>query len=152
MIFEGESSGAGAIGRGGWVTFICPRGLSSADTNSLLNSCVQNNETNNALEKTFVWKGADLTVTDIQLEPAVPLITEGKLIATIANIGTYDTANLLNIDVKVYLDGVECDTGLVIAGLDAGDELIDLVRHERVSSVDRRLESSSIAASQNVAN
>ncbi|MFT5432525.1 MAG: MYXO-CTERM domain-containing protein, partial [Myxococcota bacterium] len=83
---------------------------------------IESDETNNSFEKVFVWGGADLVVTGLSLDPSTPLITEGTLTATIANQGTYDTDLLLNIDVTFYLDGVECDTGILIGGLGEGND------------------------------
>ena len=82
----------------------------------------ETDETNNSLEKTFTWYAPDLVITDLELEGQPAHAGEGKLVATIENQGLIDTATLLNIDVTMFLDGVECDTGIVIAGLGAGND------------------------------
>jgi subtilase family serine protease len=85
------------------------------------NDVDESNESNNALEKTFTWAGGpDLVVTSIVLDPASPTVTEGKVIATIKNQGEDPTQTFVNIDVTFYLDGKECDTGILIGGLGAG--------------------------------
>ncbi|MCB9789209.1 MAG: hypothetical protein H6744_21240 [Deltaproteobacteria bacterium] len=78
-------------------------------------------EGNNTLSQTFTWYAPDLVVTDVVLEPDPAKVGEGTLIATIENQGLIDTDTLLAINVRMLLDGNECDTGLIIAGLDAGD-------------------------------
>jgi len=80
----------------------------------------ETDESNNSLSETFTWGGPDLVITGIVLEPTVPEVGDGKLTATVENIGQYGTDILLNIDITMYLDGVECDTGIIIAGLGAG--------------------------------
>jgi subtilase family serine protease len=82
----------------------------------------ETNETNNSLSKTFTWHAPDLEVKDIVLEPDPARVGEGTLVATIRNRGVIDTDTLLSINVRMLLDGVECDTGLILAGLDAGQE------------------------------
>jgi uncharacterized protein (TIGR03382 family) len=82
----------------------------------------ETDETNNTLTKTFTWHAPDLVVKDLVLEPDPARVGEGTLVATIANQGVIDTGLLVNINVRVLLDGEECDTGVIIAGLDAGDD------------------------------
>ena len=62
----------------------------------------------------------DLVVTNIVLDPASPGYGDGKLTATIKNQGPDGTGIFVNINITMYLDGKECDTGLIIAGLGAG--------------------------------
>jgi MYXO-CTERM domain-containing protein len=82
----------------------------------------ESDETNNSLTKSFTWSGPDLVITGITRDPVAAAPGEGKLIATIANQGDYGTDLLLNINITMFLDGVECDTGLILAGLGAGSD------------------------------
>ncbi len=80
----------------------------------------ESNESNNSLEKTFTWAGPDLVVTNITVDPATPTVGEGTVTATIKNQGPVGTSTFLNIDMNMFIDGVKCDTGIIIAGLGAG--------------------------------
>ncbi|MFT7622496.1 MAG: subtilase family serine protease [Myxococcota bacterium] len=87
------------------------------------NEVVEMDETNNTLTQTFAWQGGpDLTITDIVLDPGTPKVGEGDLTATIVNIGNQGTGILVNINLKMYLDGEACDTGLILAGLGEGSD------------------------------
>ncbi|MFT7622284.1 MAG: subtilase family serine protease [Myxococcota bacterium] len=87
------------------------------------NEVVELSEANNTLVQTFSWQGGpDLIITDIELDPAAPKVGTGTLTATIANVGNQGTDLFVNINVTMYLDGVECDTGLVIGGLGEGSD------------------------------
>ena len=82
----------------------------------------EENEGNNSFEKTFLWSGGpDLVIKSITLDPAKPDVESGTLTATIENVGKVGTGALVNINITMYLDGVECDTGLLIGGLGAGN-------------------------------
>ncbi len=84
---------------------------------------VELDETNNTLTKTFTWEGGpDLVIKDITLDPEIPKIENGTLTATIENQGNQGTGLLVNINIKMYLDGEECATGLILAGLGAGKQ------------------------------
>lgn len=72
-----------------------------------------------ALVGTAVAK-PDLVVTDIVLSPSMPGVGDGKLTATIKNIGDEGTGIFVNIDIDMYLDGQKCDSGIIVAGLGKG--------------------------------
>ena len=63
--------------------------------------------------------GPDLVVTSITVDPGQPKVGEGTISAVIENVGDSWTG-LVNIDITMYLDGVECDTGIIFAGLSSG--------------------------------
>jgi len=87
---------------------------------SIAGDVAESNEANNSYAQTFTWSGPDLVITDIALDPANPGIGEGKLTATIENVGPYGTGTGVVINLTMYLDGVQCDTGLIYFGLAAG--------------------------------
>jgi len=89
----------------------------SVDTDS---DVAESNENNNTLTQPLTWRGPDLTVTAITLAPDPAPIGSGTLTATVANQGPYGTSTLINLDLTWYLDGVECDTDIILAGLAAG--------------------------------
>ena len=99
------------------------------------NDIDESNEGNNALEKTFTWAGPDLVVTSVTIDPATPKVTEGKITATIKNKGPYGTGTFVNINLKMFLDGKECDTGIIYAGLGAGSEATEETTSCNASSV-----------------
>ncbi len=84
----------------------------------------ESNENDNVLEKTLVWAGGpDLVISDITIDPASPNAGNGKITAKIKNVGNADAGGLdTQINVRMYLDGEECDTGFLFAGLGQGDE------------------------------
>ena len=74
--------------------------------------------TNKELSELGVLEDCEALVDSAQL----PAEVTGKrkfLQATIENQGPVGTP-LVNIDIRMRIDGVECDTGIVIAGLGAG--------------------------------
>jgi MYXO-CTERM domain-containing protein len=83
----------------------------------------ETNEANNFLEKKFTWSGPDLIVKSIVADPVAPKKGDAiKFTATLANQGPYGTATLVNINLRMELDGQECDTGWLTFGLGAGKE------------------------------
>ena len=75
-------------------------------------------------EQTFTWTAPDLVITDI-VASADPLEVDknNTFTAMITNQGSVDTQNAVNINVTMYLDGVECDTGWLtfVTGFDPGE-------------------------------
>ncbi len=83
----------------------------------------EENEGNNKMTQSFMWYLPDLKITKMTIDPAKPYAEkEGTITATIKNDSPIGTGIFVNINVKMYLDGKECDTGVVLAGLGAGSE------------------------------
>jgi hypothetical protein len=74
----------------------------------------------------LAWPAPDLTVTDIELVPALPAVSTGLLRATITNIGPdgTDLPVLANIGVEFYRNGVICDAATILENLDASESVI----------------------------
>jgi hypothetical protein len=62
----------------------------------------------------------ELVITDLTLNPTVPYIGEGELTATIKNTGTAGTGSFSTIDVKMFLNGAQCDTDVIHFGIGVG--------------------------------
>jgi len=84
------------------------------------NDVAESNENNNSKTVTFEWVEPDLVVSAIAVQPSQPKVGEGTITATIKNQGKVATDLLVAINVDMYLDGVKCDSGVIVGGLGAG--------------------------------